>query len=339
MEQIKFFVGSDVSKECLDMSIVQAGKVLHHAQIANKAPAIKRWLRQTQKEFGYHYEDTLFAMEFTGLYNHHLLSVLTDQQAKVWLIPGLQISEGSTHGLRRGKSDKQDAVRIALYASKNPEQIRLWRKPRGVIQELQTLLMLREKLQKTKHQYETTLKEYKSFSQTSVCKMVKETTAAMLKVTGQRLKRVEKEISCLIQGDEKLRQLNAYISSVDGVGLITAANMLVTTNEFLTIREAKQYACYAGVVPFKDESGKVRKRQKVSHKANKKMKKLFHLLAMSAIRIKGELKTYYERKLAEGKAKMSVLNAIRNKLILRIFACVKHQKMYEKNYLHPLPKP
>lgn len=339
MEQIKFFVGTDVSKEWLDMSIVSSGKVLHHAQIANKEVAIKRWLRQTQKELGYSYATTLFSMEFTGLYNHHLLEELHEQKAMVWLIPGLQISEGSTHGLKRGKSDKQDAGRIAVYASKNLEQVRLWRKPRKVIQELQTLLMLREKLQKTKHQYETTLKEYKSFSEASVCKLVKQTAMAMLKITQQQLLDVEKGLKSLIQGDEKLQELNEYISSVDGVGMITSANVLVTTNEFLNISEAKQYACYAGVAPFKDESGKVKKKQKVSHKANKKMKKLFHLLAMSAIRMKGEMKTYYQRKLAEGKNKMSVLNAIRNKIILRIFSCVKNKKLYEKNYVYSLAKP
>ncbi len=339
MEQIKFFVGTDVSKEWLDMSVVSGGKLWHHTQIDNKAAAIKRWLRQTQKEFGYTLNDTLFSMEFTGLYNHHLLEVLHEQKAMVWLIPGLQISEGSTQGLKRGKSDKQDAVRIAVYASKNGEQVRLWRKPREVIQRLQTLLMLREKLQKTKHQYETTLKEFKRFSEGTVCKMVTETTAAMLKTTRQQLERVEKEMSHLLQGDEKLQELNEYITSVDSVGLITSASVLVTTNEFLDISEAKQYACYAGVAPFKDESGKVKKKQRVSHKANKKMKKLFHLLAMSAIRMKGEMKAYYERKLAEGKAKMSVLNAIRNKIILRIFSCVKHKKMYEKNYVYSLAKP
>lgn len=339
MEQIKFFVGSDVSKEWLDMSIVKDGKVLCHAQIDNKAVAIKRWLRQTQKEFGYQYHDTLFSMEFTGLYNHHLLGVLHDKEAMVWLIPGLQISEGSTCGLKRGKSDKQDAARIAVYASKNLEQVRLWKKPRKVLLQLQALLMVREKLQKTQHQYETTLKEYKSFSSAEEYRVIKACSEGMLKITLKEMARVEKEIKELMQSDEKLKQLHAYITSVDGVGMVTAANMLVTTNEFLNISEAKQYACYAGVAPFKDESGKVKKRQKVSPKANKKMKKLFHLLAMSAIRMKGEMKAYYERKLAEGKNKMSVLNAIRNKIILRIFSCVKNKKMYEKNYVYSLGKP
>lgn len=339
MEQIKFFIGTDVSKEWLDMSIVSGGKQIHHARIDNREASIRRWLRQSQKEFAYGYGDTLFCMEFTGLYNHHLLQVLDSQSALVWLLPGLQISEGSTCGLKRGKSDHQDAGHIALYASKNIEQVRLWRKPRKAIQALQVLLMLREKLQKTKHQYETTLLEYKGFSEAAICSMVQQTASAMLKVTKLQLADVEKEINSLIQGDEKLQQLNAYITSVDGVGMITSANMLVTTNEFESIREAKQYACYAGVAPFREESGKMKKRPRVSHKANKKMKKLFHLLAMSVIRIKGEMKTYYERKVAEGKAKMSVLNAMRNKLILRIFSCVKNQKYYQKNFAYPCNKP
>lgn len=339
MEQIKFFVGTDVSKEWLDMSIVKDGKVVHHVQIDNKAVAIRRWLQQSQKDFGWRYQDTLFTMEFTGLYNHHLLEVLHDKGAQIWLVPGLQISEGSTNGLKRGKSDQQDAGRIAVYASKNPEQVRLWTKPRAVLGELQTLLMIREKLQKTKHQYEKTLKEYKRFGEAAAYQLVKSSAGALLNITGKELATVEQKIKELIQGDEKLNELNEYITSVDGVGIVTSANLLVTTNEFRTISEAKQYACYAGVAPFKDESGKLKKKQKVSHKANKKMKKLFHLLAMSAIRMKGELKTYYERKLAEGKNKMSVLNAIRNKIILRIFCCVKHKKLYEKNYAYPLAKP
>lgn len=69
------------------------------------------------------------------------------------------------------------------------------------------------------------------------------------------------------------------------------------------------------------------------------MKKLFHLVAMSAVRIKGEMKQFYERKLKEGKNKMSVINAIRNKIILRIFACVNNKKNYEKNYAYSLAKP
>jgi len=46
-----------------------------------------------------------------------------------------------------------------------------------------------------------------------------------------------------------------------------------------------------------------------------------------------EIKVYYHRKTVdERKNKMSTLNAIRNKLILRIFACVNQNRPFEKNY-------
>lgn len=337
MKQVKFFIGTDVSKQWLDMCIMQQDKVMHNSRIANKTSAIRSWIRQTQKQFGYSVQDTLFAMEFTGIYNNHLLSVLHAMEGAVWLLPGVLISQAD--GLQRGKSDKQDAVRIAAYAYTHPKKVRLWKKPRKVLEELQTLLMVREKLQRTKHQYQTTLKEYKGYGNSHEYKIIKSSSSAMLKVTLQQLEEIEKEILALIKSDERLSELHGYISSVDAVGLITSANMLVTTNEFLDITEAKKYACYGGVAPFKDESGKVIKKEKVSHKANKKIKKLLHLVAMSAIRIKGEVKQYYERKIKEGKNKMSVINAIRNKIILRIFACVNNKRYYEKNYSYSLVKP
>ncbi len=57
---------------------------------------------------------------------------------------------------------------------------------------------------------------------------------------------------------------------------------------------------------------------------------------MSAISSKGELQDYYQRKVEEGKNKMSIINAVRNKIIHRIFACVREKRKYEKNYTHSL---
>ncbi|WP_461126902.1 hypothetical protein [Spirosoma aerophilum] len=54
---------------------------------------------------------------------------------------------------------------------------------------------------------------------------------------------------------------------------------------------------------------------------------------MAAIRGKGELQDYYQRKVKEGKKKMLVLNAIRNKLIHRIYAVVERGEKYDKNYV------
>jgi hypothetical protein len=70
----------------------------------------------------------------------------------------------------------------------------------------------------------------------------------------------------------------------------------------------------------------------VSHMANKRLKTALHMAALSAMKLDKELKIFYDRKVAEGKSKMSVINAIRNKLIHRIFAVVKRQTPYQKEY-------
>ena len=115
--------------------------------------------------------------------------------------------------------------------------------------------------------------------------------------------------------------------------MVTAVQIVITTNEFRDIKEPKKFACYAGVAPFPMESGGMIKRSRVSQIANKKMKSLLHICAMSAVSKPGEIRDYYKRKTqVEGKPKMSALNAVRNKLISRIFACVIEDRPYTKEY-------
>ncbi len=56
------------------------------------------------------------------------------------------------------------------------------------------------------------------------------------------------------------------------------------------------------------------------------------MAALSAMKLDKGLKVFYQRKLSEGKNKMSVNNAIRNKLVHRIFAVVDRQTPYQKDY-------
>ena len=62
--------------------------------------------------------------------------------------------------------------------------------------------------------------------------------------------------------------------------------------------------------------------------ANKDLKKLLHLCALTAMQHYPEFKTYYDRKKQEGKHSMTILNAIRNKIVLRAVAVVNNQKPY-----------
>ncbi|MDQ6481665.1 transposase, partial [Dyadobacter sp. LHD-138] len=80
---------------------------------------------------------------------------------------------------------------------------------------------------------------------------------------------------------------------------------------------------------FEHSSGSsIRGKTKVSPLANRKMKALLSNCASAAIQHDPELKLYYQRKITEGKAKMSIQNAIKAKLINRVFATVARKSKY-----------
>lgn len=203
---------------------------------------------------------------------------------------------------------------------------KIWRAHRGQVLQLKSLLKVRSKLLSSKKALQTSCKEDLAFGDKTIAKA----HAALVKPVIGKLKsqiaETEKAIGELLRSDQDLHRLFSLVKSVMGVGEIVAANILVVTNEFKSIDDPKKLACHSGVAPFVYDSGKsVRGRAKVSHRADKNMKSLFHLSAMSA---KGELKDYYLRKVEQGKNKMSVINAVRNKIIHRIFACVRDGRKY-----------
>ncbi|MBL0686194.1 transposase, partial [Aquimarina mytili] len=90
--------------------------------------------------------------------------------------------------------------------------------------------------------------------------------------------------------DQKLSTLQKQLVSTPGVGKVLAWNLLVKTNEFKTITEPRKLACYAGVAPFENISGtSIFRKPRVSSFADKDLKRLLHLGAMSAIRLKNDL--------------------------------------------------
>jgi transposase len=331
--QIKHFIGIDVSKDTLDLCVVVDGRSLQHFCIKNRTVEIKSTINKIMKALGATVDDTIFCMEHTGMYNLPLVKWLQSHQGKMWLESGVHIRK--TLGVVRGKNDKVDSARIAMYAYINRHQIKLWNAPRKLIERIAALLSQRSRLNKAKKQLNTANQEQRLFLDKDIMRSLNKYTNKTVIVINKQIEAIENEISGLIKEDEKLNRMYEIITSVHGIGFVTASYILVTTNEFININNAKKYACYSGVVPFEHSSGSsVRGKTRVSQMANKNIKTLLHMAALSTIQMQGDLQEYYNRKVAEGKNKMSVLNAVRNKLILRIFACVNQNREYEKIYCY-----
>jgi transposase len=326
------FIGVDISKETLDFQVLQNNQSVLYSQVANDQSSIRRFFKQLKQVKGLNFSSTVFCMEHTGIYNQHLLNQLWQQQAQVWLENSRQIKQSL--GIQRGKNDRIDALRIAQYAYRFRDQVKLWKPRREVIETLRYLLTMRARLIRSKNQLTVPLKEAKAFMPKYLIKLEQQCFRRTIKSIQADLKKIDEQITALIKSDPQLNHLFTLVKSVDGVGDVVAAHVIVSTNEFKDFTDPRKYACHTGVVPFEHSSGStVRKKDRVSHLANKTLKTLFHLAAMSAVQIKGELQQYFKRKVAEGKNKMSVINAVRNKLISRIFAVVKRNSLYEKRIL------
>ncbi|MDN3583801.1 IS110 family transposase [Mucilaginibacter flavus] len=329
--EFEFFIGIDVSKNELDFAIQQGNRFLFHREIANGQAAINAFIKELEKLPGFSLSKAIFCMEHTGIYNNHALTCLHKKKAHICLEAATQIK--NSLGNIRGKNDKVDAIRIAGYAYKERDLLRLWMPKREVVQQLAHLAATRLRLITVKKQLKVPLKEHESFSTNKTSKQNLQACSHSLKAIESDIAKADKAIEQLIAADEELTRIFKLTTSVSGVGKVTAVQVIVTTNEFRDINDPKKFACYSGVAPFTDDSGKVVKKARVSHMANKKIKTLLHLAAIVAIQYNDDLKLFYERKvLQEKKNKMSVINAVRNKLILRIFACVNQNRAYEKKY-------
>ncbi|HEY4195823.1 MAG TPA: IS110 family transposase [Mucilaginibacter sp.] len=329
--EFTYFIGTDVSKNELDFAVMQGKTLLFHKEINNTPQEIIAFIKELNDLAGFNLATAVFCMEHTGIYNNHLLLCLFKKRANIWLEAAIRIKNSS--GKLRGKNDKVDSIRIADYAYTQRDKVRLWSPKRDVVQQLAHLTAARTRLIEAKKMLKTPLEEQDSFSDKKIVGPATSICNHALKAIDTDLQRADQKIDQLIAADPELKRLFNLVTSVSGVGKVTATQILITTNEFKDIRNPKQYACYAGVAPFTDDSGKVTKKARVSHMANKKVKTLLHLSAIVAIRYNPDLKLYYQRKVnQEKKNKMSVINAVRNKLILRIFACVNKNRPYENNY-------
>lgn len=331
METFTFFIGIDISKATLDWAVVVANKFLFHFQSSNNKSGIESFLNHLKQQCPEaSFVNSLYCMEHTGIYNNHIISFLQLQQANIWVEHPIHIKESL--GMIRGKNDKVDAQRIALYAYKNREEVRLWTPKREVIEQLDRLTATRSRLVKVRKMLQSPLTDSDGFLSKKDHKAQQKSCQQTLAALTQDIKKIQAEIATTIENDSYLKELYGYVQSVKGIGPVIATELLVITNEFKAMTDPKKLACHAGVVPFVHSSGQYRGKAKTSNKANKPLKALLHNGAMSAIQHSQELKEYYIRKTGEGKNEMLVINNVCNKLIHRVFTCVQRKEKYKDFY-------
>lgn len=269
-------------------------------------------------------------MENTGMYSLELNCFLHDKGIWQTMENALQIKRSM--GVVRGKTDKADCKIIALYAYRFFDRLKPYVLPNVTLLRLKALFAQRERLVSMHSELLVGNQSLKGYPK-DIVKDIEKQNEKLLKNLSEQIKAVDKLLKECLKQDEELQRKATLIQSVPGIGPQTAAYLLIVSRGMNNFATPRQFACYSGCAPFAHTSGSsIRGKTKVHFIANRKMKMLLHMAAMNAITFNEEIKAYYHRKVAEGKNPMSVLNAVRFKLICRIFSVVKRDQEFVKEY-------
>ena len=331
MKKYLFYVGIDISKLKLDVVLIhgESSGSSEHFIVENTQKGVKEIVSHLLKK-KIDVGQTLFCFENTGVYTYPLSYYFSQKGFDYWIVPAIEIKRSK--GISRGKNDKTDAKDIAMYSVRNVDKLRLSSMAEMEIQQLKLLFTEREKVMKSIHLFESS-KENIGFTSKEVYKMVNSINSKTINHLKKSLKELEAKMKEIIKNHTVLNQQFKLIQSVPGVGQQTAIYFLISTKGFNAFDSARKFSCYAGVAPFEYSSGSsIKGRTKVNHLADKKIKSLLQMCALSAIKCDPQLKEYYNKKKEQGKNKMLVLNNIRCKIIGRIFAVINRQTPYINTY-------
>lgn len=322
MKNYEDVIGIDVSKLTIDAHIYKRGL---HRVFSNTPKGFKSlvlWMDKCLESQTY-----FLCFENTGHYSTNLSIFLSENTIEYVEENPLAIKRST--GIVRGKTDRLDAGMIARYAWLHKEELELSVPKEREIQELGRLLSFREQLVRDRTGKVSSLKEMQSLlsspSTDSCCKIITKTINYLTK----QIEALEERIKVLVKNDNSLKKNFELLNSLKGVGLILSCQLLYHTNNFKRFGSWRQFSSYCGVAPFEHSSGtSIKRRNRIHHIGDRKMKTLLTLASVSAIQCDKELKYYYKKKVAEGKPKLVALNNVRNKILARAFAVVKRGTPY-----------
>jgi transposase len=335
MKNFNWYIGIDISKNTLDLCLFDGQNIHKETRIGNTAKCLSSEMKQWQKEFNLVFDEVLVCAEYTGKYIYPLLESYQSLGMRLWLESGAQIKQ--SWGLQRGKSDKVDARRIAEYSWRHRDKVRLVGLKDEELITLKNLLAECRGYIEDRAKYKGQLKDDKGFMSTQAYRAKKARLESLIKALTKQIYSLDQQMKDIVEKQTTLKNQHDLLVTVTGVGPKLALETIAATEGFTKFADARQMMCYAGVAPFRYTSGtSTLSKARISHRANKRLKSLLHMAALSVIRLEGEFKDYYQRKVAEGKAIMQVLNAIRGKIIMRMFAVIKNNRPYQTNYKNAL---
>ena len=137
------------------------------------------------------------------------------------------------------------------------------------------------------------------------------------------IKELDEELASL------LAQSGSTLPTASGCGTVVAATLIAEIGDINRFQSPAALAKYAGCAPREYGSGK-KQRYRKTRAGNRRLNCAFHRMALAQISMTGNdrARTYFKKKVAEGKSKSQALVCLRRQLVNVIWCMMKYKTEY-----------
>jgi len=213
------------------------------------------------------------------------------------------------------KTDAHDAHAVAVVAVRTPNLRVL-----SYDNDLEALRMLADRREElTRQRVQTVNRLQRLLSELTPGKAKKDITALQAKailastrprdLAGKTRRRLAAEqLTELVAAEKKIKALTKELQA-----MVTARRILADVGDVARFADRNRFASWTGTAPLDASSGE-QIRHRLSRAGNRKMNHMLHIAAATQVRLDTEGRTYYRRKLAEGKTRMEAMRCLKRRI-------------------------
>lgn len=317
-----FYLGIDISKAKFDVALLRPDGKLRHRVFPNNAGGFDQLSAWLSKQRASHIHA---CMEATGTYADALAAYLHSAGHTVSVVNPALIKAFAQSQMSRTKTDKADASLIARYCQMH--QPPPWSPPPPEISELQSLVRRLEALIEMRQQ------EVNRLAAGVTAEPVRKSVTDHIAYLDEQIAQTQSLIKDHIDQHPSLKQQRDLLSSIPGIGDLTAAKLLAEIIDINHYRSARQVAAFAGLVPRHNQSGSsVRGRSKLCKVGAARLRKALYFPAIVATKHNPLIEAMSKRLRERGKCPMLIIGAAMRKLIHIAYGVLKSGKPFDPDY-------
>lgn len=331
---VKQVAGIDVAQKEL---VVTLGRMLDDFSIElfsykvfkNNDSGVKLLVDWVNKLTGYEVP-VRYVMEATGVYHQKFAYYLVDNGCEISIVLPNKISNYIRTLELKTITDKTCSQAIAQFGLER--KLDKWAKPKSIYKELQQLTRERDQIVQERSVIKNQIHAEKTESEPNQKSL--ERMQARIRFLNSQEKEIKADITDIVSKDPDLKQVINNITTIPGVGELTAVIVLAETNGFELIRNKSQLSSYAGLDVKEKQSGtSVKGKPRISKKGNRNLRKSMHLPSLTAVKWDENFKNIYARLISKNGIKMKALVAVQRKILELIYILFKNETVYDKEYI------